>query len=95
MISAATGVKPYIIGKPNPLMMRTALRTLEAHSEDSVMIGDRMETDIVAGTESGLRTILVLTGATRREQVEHFPYRPTWILESIADVEVYRETEKD
>jgi len=88
LISAATGVKPYFIGKPNPLMMRTALRTLDAHSEDSVMIGDRMDTDIIAGTESGLRTILVLTGVTRREQVERFPYRPTWVRESIADVEV-------
>ena len=88
LISAATGVKPYVIGKPNPLMMRTALRTLNAHSENSVMIGDRMDTDIVAGIESGLRTILVLTGVTKREQVERFPYRPTWIRESIAEVEL-------
>jgi len=88
LISAATGVKPYFIGKPNPLMMRTALRTLNAHSEDSVMIGDRMDTDIVAGLESGLRTILVLTGVTTREQVERFPYRPTWIKESVAEIEV-------
>lgn len=87
-ISAATGVKPYYVGKPNPLMMRTALRALNAHSEDSVMIGDRMDTDIVAGLESGLRTILVLTGVTKREQVERFTYRPTWIRESIADVEL-------
>ena len=69
-------------------MMRTALRTLNAHSEDSVMVGDRMDTDIIAGLESGLRTILVLTGVTRREQVELFPYRPTWILESVAEIEV-------
>lgn len=69
-------------------MMRTALRTLNAHSEDSVMVGDRMDTDIIAGLESGLRTILVLTGVTRREQVEHFPYRPTWIRESVAEIEV-------
>lgn len=88
LITAATGVKPYFIGKPNPLMMRTALRTLNAHSEDSIMIGDRMDTDIVSGIESGLRTILVLTGVTSREHVERFPYRPTWIRESIADVEV-------
>ncbi len=88
LISAATGIKPYYIGKPNPLMMRTALRTLNAHSEDSVMIGDRMDTDIVAGIESGLRTLLVLTGVTTHEQVERFPYRPTWIRESIAEVEV-------
>ncbi len=88
LISAATGVKPYFIGKPNPLMMRTALRTLNAHSEESVMIGDRMDTDIASGIESGLRTILVLSGVTAREQVDRFPYRPTWIRESIADVEV-------
>jgi NagD protein len=88
LISAATGVQPYFVGKPNPLMMRTALRTLNAHSEDSVMIGDRMDTDIISGIESGLRTILVLTGVTTREQVERFPYRPTWIRESIAQVEI-------
>ena len=88
LISAATGVKPYFIGKPNPLMMRTALRTLGAHSEESVMIGDRMDTDIIAGIESGLRTILVLTGVTAREQVERFPYQPTWVRESIAGVVV-------
>ena len=88
LISTATGVKPYFVGKPNPLMMRTALRTLNAHSEDSVMIGDRMDTDIIAGIESGLRTLLVLTGVTTREQVERFPYRPTWVRDSIADVEL-------
>jgi NagD protein len=88
LISAVTAVKAYFVGKPNPLMMRTALRAINAHSEDSAIIGDRMDTDIVAGTESGLRTILVLTGVTSREQVERFPYRPTWICESIADVEL-------
>lgn len=88
MISAGTGVKAYFVGKPNPLMMRTALRTLNAHSEDSAIIGDRMDTDMVAGIESGLRTILVLTGVTRREQVERYPYRPTWIRNSVADIEV-------
>jgi NagD protein len=91
LISAATGVKPYYIGKPNPLMMRTALRKLSAHSENSVMIGDRMDTDIIAGLESGLRTILVLTGVTAREQVERFPYRPTWIHESVADIQIFTE----
>lgn len=88
LISAATGVRPYFIGKPNPLMMRTALHTLNVHSEDSIMIGDRMDTDIIAGTESGMRTILVLTGVTRREEVERFPYHPTWVRESIAEIEV-------
>jgi NagD protein len=88
LISAATGVRPYFVGKPNPLMMRAALRTLKAHSEESAMIGDRMDTDIVAGTESGLRTILVLTGVTSRAQVDRFPYRPTYVRESIADIEI-------
>lgn len=88
LISAATGVQPYYIGKPNPLIMRTALRTLDAHSEDSVMVGDRMDTDMIIGTESGLETILVLTGVTRREDVARYPYRPTLIVESVADIEV-------
>ena len=88
LISAATGVQPYYIGKPNPLIMRTALRTLDAHSEDSVMVGDRMDTDIIIGTESGLETILVLTGVTRREDVVRYPYRPTHIVESVADIAV-------
>jgi NagD protein len=88
LITATTGVKPYAIGKPNPLMMRTALHTLHAHSEDSIMIGDRMDTDIIAGIESGMQTILVLTGVTTRDQVEHFPYRPTWVQGSLADMEV-------
>jgi NagD protein len=88
LIAAATGVRPYYVGKPNPLMMRTALRTLGAHSEESVMVGDRMDTDIIGGTESGLQTILVLTGVTRREDVERFPYRPTHVVESVAQIEV-------
>ncbi len=86
LISTATGRTPYFIGKPNPLMMRSALNRLEAHSETSVMIGDRMDTDIVSGLEAGMRTILVATGSTRPEQVELFPYRPTRVVASIADV---------
>jgi NagD protein len=86
MIRQATGVKPYFVGKPNPLMMRSALNRLEAHSESTVMIGDRMDTDIIAGIEAGLRTVLVLTGSTRRAQIETYPYRPTRVEESIADV---------
>jgi NagD protein len=86
LISAATGQKPYFIGKPNPLMMRSALNRLEAHSESTVMIGDRMDTDIISGLEAGLRTILVSTGSTRPDMVERFPYRPTRVVESIADL---------
>jgi len=88
LIEKATGVMPYYVGKPNPLMLRTALRSINAHSEETVMIGDRMDTDIVMGIESGLKTILVLTGVTTREQIERFPYRPTEVLESVADIEV-------
>jgi NagD protein len=86
LITRATGVEPYFVGKPNPLMMRSALNQIQAHSETTVMIGDRMDTDIKSGLEAGLRTILVLTGSTRAEQVERFPYRPTRVVDSIADV---------
>jgi NagD protein len=88
MIAAATGVRPYFVGKPNPLMMRAALRQLGVHSEDAVMIGDRMDTDIVAGTESGMQTILVLSGVTRQHEVERFPYRPGRVVESVAALEL-------
>lgn len=88
LIEKATGQAPFFVGKPNPLMMRSALNYLGVHSEDTVMVGDRMDTDIIAGVESGLETILVLTGVTRQEDVERFPYRPTWIVESVADIEV-------
>jgi NagD protein len=86
MITTATGVKPYFVGKPNPVMMRWALRYLGVHSEDTVIIGDRMDTDIVAGIESGMETILVLTGVTRREDVDRYPYLPAQIVPSIADI---------
>jgi NagD protein len=88
MISRASGVKPYYVGKPNPLMMRSALRTIDAHSQTTVMIGDRMNTDIIAGIEAGMRTILVLTGSTARGEAETFPFRPTRIVDSIADLVV-------
>jgi len=86
LISRATGVDPYFVGKPNPLMMRSALNAIDAHSETTVMIGDRMDTDIVAGLEAGMHTVLVLTGSTSREQAEAFPYRPSRIVESIAEL---------
>ena len=86
LISAATGQQPYFIGKPNPLMMRSALNTLEAHSETTVMIGDRMDTDIISGLEAGIRTVLVSTGSTRPDEVDRFPYRPTRVVDSIAEL---------
>ena len=86
LISRATGVAPYFVGKPNPLMMRSALNAIQAHSETAAMVGDRMDTDIVAGLEAGMHTVLVLTGSTTRSQTERFPYRPQRIIESIADL---------
>jgi NagD protein len=86
LVSRATGVQPYYVGKPNPLMMRSALNAIEAHSEHTAMIGDRMDTDIVAGLEAGLHTILVLTGVSTRESAERFPYRPSVIANSVADL---------
>lgn len=86
MIAKATGAQPYYVGKPNPMMFRSAMNRIDARSESTVMIGDRMDTDVVAGIEAGLETILVLTGSTKAEQVARFPYRPSRILASIADV---------
>jgi NagD protein len=86
LITRATGVEPYSVGKPNPLMMRSALNALEAHSETTAMIGDRMDTDIVAGLEAGMEAILVLTGVTTRAEAERFSYRPSRIVESVADL---------
>jgi NagD protein len=86
LISRATGVDPYFVGKPNPLMMRTALNTLDAHSETTAMIGDRMDTDVVSGLEAGLRTYLVLSGVTTRDEAERFPYRASRIVDSVADL---------
>jgi NagD protein len=86
LISRATGVDPYFVGKPNPLMMRSALNAIDAHSETTAMIGDRMDTDIVAGLEAGLETILVLSGVTARADAERFPFRASRMLESVADL---------
>ena len=86
LISTATGRQPYYIGKPNPLMMRSALNRIKGHSKTTVMIGDRMDTDIISGLEAGLRTVLVTTGSTRPQDIEKFPYRPTRVVDSIADL---------
>ncbi|RME99008.1 MAG: HAD family hydrolase [Chloroflexi bacterium] len=86
-IEKAGGVGPYFVGKPNPLMMRTALNYLNVHSEDTVMVGDTMGTDIKGGVESGMDTILVLSGVTRREDVARYPYQPGRILNSVAEIE--------
>jgi NagD protein len=86
LITRATGVDPYFVGKPNPLMVREGLNTLGAHSETTVMVGDRMDTDMVAGIEAGLETILVLSGMTESDAVDRFPYRPSRIVGSVADL---------
>ena len=84
-VQAATGMKPYIVGKPNSLMMFYASTKLGIPAEDCVMIGDRMDTDVVGGLEAGMRTCLVLSGVSTRDAVERFPYRPTFIYDSVAD----------
>jgi NagD protein len=86
LITRATGVQPYFVGKPNPLMMRSALNRIDAHSETTAMIGDRMDTDIVCGMEAGMRTVLVLTGSTKAHEIERFPYRASRVVDSIADL---------
>jgi NagD protein len=85
LITAATRRQPYFVGKPNPMMFRSALNRIEAHSETTIMIGDRMDTDVVAGIEAGLDTILVLTGSTHPDDLDRFPYRPGRVLNSVAD----------
>jgi 5'-nucleotidase len=86
LISRATGIAPYYVGKPNPLMMRSALNAIDAHSESTAMIGDRMDTDIVSGLEAGMETVLVLTGVTSREDAERHPFKASRIVDSVADL---------
>jgi NagD protein len=86
LITRATGREPYFVGKPNPMMFRSALNRIDAHSEGTAMVGDRMDTDIVAGIEAGLTTYLVLTGSTRSTDVDRFPFRPAHVVDSIADL---------
>jgi NagD protein len=88
MVQRATSVNPFFVGKPNPLMMRMALNYLGVHSENTVMIGDRMDTDVVAGVQSGLETILVLSGVTNEEDVTRFPYLPNLVVGSVAEIVV-------
>ena len=85
-IETATGRKPYIIGKPNSLMMTIATRKLGVHADDAVMIGDRMDTDIVGGLEAGITTCLVLSGVTSRPMVDTFPYKPDHIFNNVGEI---------
>ncbi|MHA7270829.1 HAD-IIA family hydrolase [Arthrobacter sp. HLT1-20] len=86
LITKATGREPYIVGKPNPMMFRSAMNRIEAHSETTAMIGDRMDTDIIAGMEAGLHTVLVLTGITQPADIDAYPFRPDQVLNSVADL---------
>jgi len=87
LIESASGVSPLFIGKPNALMMRTALNYLNVHSEETIMIGDRMDTDMVAGVTSGMETVLVLSGVTKKEDIDRYPYVPNYIKKSVAEIE--------
>ena len=86
MIQSATGVAPYFVGKPNPVMIREGLNILDAHSKSTIMIGDRMDTDIIAGVEAGVETILVLSGVTQRDEIEQYSYQPSRVINSVADL---------
>jgi NagD protein len=86
LITKATGKEPYIVGKPNPMMFRSAMNKIGAHSENTGMIGDRMDTDVVAGIEAGLHTILVLTGISDQAEIDRYPFRPDEVLDSVADL---------
>ncbi|KAB1866737.1 HAD-IIA family hydrolase [Microbacterium algeriense] len=86
LITKATGKEPYVVGKPNPMMFRSALNKIGAHSKKTGMIGDRMDTDIVAGIEAGLHTVLVLTGISDQAEIEKYPFRPDEIVDSVADL---------
>jgi NagD protein len=88
LITHATRRDPYFVGKPNPLMIRAGLNTIGAHSETTAMIGDRMDTDMVAGMEAGLHTILVLSGVTDPAEMDRYPYRPQQVVQSVAHLEV-------
>jgi NagD protein len=88
LIETATGVSPYMVGKPNPLMFRSALNHIDVHSEDTVMVGDNLQTDIKGGMEAGLETYLVLSGVTAEVDLARSPYRPGHVVKSVADIEV-------
>lgn len=85
-IEMATGTQAYFCGKPNPLMMRTGLRLLSCHSNEAVMVGDRMDTDVISGMESGMSTVLVLSGVSSRETLRTYAYRPTVVLNGVGDI---------
>jgi NagD protein len=95
LITKATGREPYVVGKPNPMMFRSAMNRIGAHSENTAMVGDRMDTDIVAGIEAGLHTILVLTGISDQAEIERYPFRPDEIVSGVSELVVPTPVESD
>ena len=93
-IEMATGKQAYFCGKPNPLMMRTGLRMLHCHSAEAVMVGDRMDTDVISGMESGMSTVLVLSGVSTRETLKTYAYRPSIVLDGVGDIPAIARAEK-
>lgn len=89
LIEKVTGKSAFFVGKPNPLMMRTALNHYDMHSEETFMIGDRMDTDVLSGISGGMETILVLSGSTRREEIDKYPYHPKYVFDSVADIDIH------
>ena len=93
-IELATGKQAYFCGKPNPLMMRTGLKILGCHSAEAVMVGDRMDTDVISGMECGMSTVLVLSGVSNRSTIDTFAYRPTMVLDGVGDIVAVADTQK-
>ena len=93
-IEMATGKQAYFCGKPNPLMMRTGLKMLNCHSAEAVMVGDRMDTDVISGMESGMSTVLVLSGVSTRESLRTYAYRPSIVLDGVGDIAAMARVEK-
>ena len=93
-IEMATGKQAYFCGKPNPLMMRTGLRILNCHSAEAVMIGDRMDTDVISGMECGMSTVLVLSGISTRDTLDHYAYRPTAVLDGVGSIVAEAEAQR-
>ena len=85
-IEIATGKKAYFVGKPNPLMVRHAMKAIGCHTAEAAFIGDRMDTDVISGLESLIDTVLVLSGITTREMISDFPYNPTYVLDGVGDI---------
>ena len=86
LIEKATDKQPYVVGKPNPMMFRSAMNRIGAHSENTGMIGDRMDTDVQAGIEAGLHTVLVMTGISDMSEVERYPFRPSEIIDGVYEL---------